>query len=253
MKIAARTLAAMALIGAVLLVGLLFLGKKSEIKISLKGTPQQESPQPLPSNLALPEKQNYTDLAAKEVADQIIEKNQEGPLKQGDGLALILNPTKVLEAMAISAMAAREKEAFTFSEKDLNIVADSKDASKAYLDSLQSVINTTIGDYQKENLLVLAQQAILGGDVQGLANFVTRSDQALNKLQKLPVPLSWVKFHKEVILTTAEARGLARDFAVWQDDPLRALLALESYKTFEQKLQSLLNEFAQRAKAEGLL
>jgi len=89
--------------------------------------------------------------------------------------------------------------------------------------------------------------------VQGLANFVTRSDQALNKLQKLPVPLSWVKFHKEVILTTAEARGLARDFAVWQDDPLRALLALESYKTFEQKLQSLLNEFAQRAKAEGLL
>lgn len=253
MRLFAKGIVASIIIGASLLGLLSFLGKRSELELSLIPSRSPSPASPLPDSLSLEENQNYTNRAAEKLAQELVSQNQEGPLKEEGNLAVRLTPKKALEEMLATALEVREAERATRTEKDLTIIPDSPQTTRTYVNALQETVNTTLGDYRRENLILLLHRAMLAGDVQGLADFAMRAESALAALQKLPVPQSWVPLHKDTMNLIAEARALARDFGAWQNDPLRTLLALDSYTTFQEKLQKLLNNFASRMKTEGLL
>lgn len=256
MKLAAKLLLTAGIAGALLLAGLLFLGRERVYTVSLPKNQKStaaSSPIPIPKEFALPDSENYTNKLAEQFANQIIAKNPEGPKLDNETLGFLLNPKKVLDEMVQEALKAQVFETPVFSPKDFKIVPDSAQASKAYVDHIQRTANTLLGDWNEENPLLLLERAMTNGDYEQLLVFAGRLVQAEREIKTMAVPQAWFGFHRDAYTAVWQTRELMPRFLNWQNDPLGAIFAVNEYQKLGEKVQTLLNEFAARAKKEGLL
>ncbi|MBI2633908.1 MAG: hypothetical protein HYW80_01195 [Parcubacteria group bacterium] len=254
MKFGLKAVLILIFLGGLTLVGLASLGKNNELSLSFgKKAATGPSPDSLPKEFVVSEEQNYTRKLAEKFARQIIAKNEVGPQAGADGLAVVLNPQEILDEMLRDPLTAEMIALPTFFEKDFNVVPDSKDASQRYTDTLQRSINTALGDWANDNPLILFYQAIPTSDYQKLISLYERLAIAEKEFKTMPVPKSWFEFHRKTFILLTQTENLIPKFINWQSDPLAALIGLETYQIMGDKTQELLNEFATRAKKEGLL
>jgi hypothetical protein len=243
-----------------LFLGLLLLGKSADFVVSVPGNEKELATQSangtfpaVPEEFAIPESENYTKLLADQFAGQIISLNQEGPQLRAEDFAILFNPEKVLNEMIAEALKKSPIEKPNLSRQNIRIVADSREAARAYTDNLQKIVNETIGDWNSGNPLVVFHRSIGNRDYRELISLHDRLKKAVGNLKDLDVPQGWADFHLEVLAVVIQTRDVIPRFLNWQEDPAGALVSLDAYQKIGEQTQNLFNEFVSRARKEGLL
>lgn len=234
------------ILGGVLLGGFVFLGKESEIELSVGqylATPSPGSEANNPPRL-IPEERNFSDQFAQGFTLELLKQNQAGFRLIDNKPAAVFNPREFLETMARTSLKIYKSELPVISEKDLNIVASSPGAEEVYFTQVRAIINRTFGGFPQEDPLLLYWSGLISNDYEKLEDFSPKSEVAFQELKNLPVPKNWAEHHKKALELLAQAKMFADGFIAWQEDPLRTYVFLQIYPQFAADTQDLLNLYA---------
>lgn len=200
---------------------------------------------------------NLTEMIAKIVAGKIIEKNKSGLAKTETGEPKLLMPDeKVLLQELTNQLANLNTGSLNLNqpinEVDLKISKNnSKEAQIKYIESIGKISKTNFGKLDK-NILDSLKETTIIGDTYSLQKAVEAYKSTIDNYLELEIPSDWLNFHKQAITHFQNAVVVYGALADFQNDPIKAHLAIEIVEQLITNAQSIQNQLNQKIKEIGL-
>lgn len=226
-------------------VGVLWmLGRERQATFPIEPMPPNESSLRLGIDRELPPQKNLTKRVAKEIAEELLAKNQNGPQETGGELSVQLNPAETLAQMmqAVQAAGTSSFKGVPFEELRIG-TSDSADAKRLYISNVELVLKGTINSNTPPTILDAFAEA-LGKKTDTLAGMIANHEQAIAGLKEITVPPSMAALHKKEIDLLMKTAVMLRGMALVNTDPLRAYLALQLYPKLVEEARTLQEEFS---------
>ena len=137
-------------------------------------------------------------------------------------------------------------------DKDINISEDnSPEAVKLYLSQISSIFNSDTFFLQEQNLNILAS-ALKNNNFIQLNQLIRQNDDKIEKVKEIIVPFSWKENHKKRLKYTILIRNIFVSFRDFQNDWLKARIALEEFEKFADKWNNLVEETIDLAEEQDI-
>ncbi len=235
----------------IILIGitLAILGHESEFIVIVSNNTNNYSPSPYiikPIKRVVTPEENLTLKAAKGIAEELLEKNSEGPIEEGEDLNLILNPKEAFQKMIsqINFQDAKPFEGIRIEELKLD-VNDTAHTRRKYFENLQNIISSAFsGVNEKENAIIDAIYETLQDKHEKLDLLISAHERAIESLKDIPVPTSLAILHKKEIDLLTKTKIMLDGISLISTDPIRAYLALQIYPKLAEEAQALQQEFS---------
>ncbi len=127
---------------------------------------------------------------------------------------------------------------------------DSKKSQQEYVDQLGSIF---------EKYLIATSKQIESSDgytQEWLINLYSKNLKLLEELKAelsiLPVPPSWLEFHKKALIFINESITFHQNIINFEKDPLKALLSLDNATYLQNQYRSIISEALYKIKEQGL-
>lgn len=136
--------------------------------------------------------------------------------------------------------------------KELNIDSDnSKEKVKDYFSALTEILQ----NYRSQDLNSLTKSLEAFTESQDpnyLLPVLNSYDQLVQQLKKLKVPSDWASLHLELVNLIGAEREIFASFANYQEDPLKAIIASESFSSLSERELNLFLKIGEKLEKEGL-
>lgn len=136
--------------------------------------------------------------------------------------------------------------------KELNIDSDnSKEKVKDYFLALAEIFQ----NYRSQNLVSLTESLEAFTESQDpnyLLPVLNSYNQLIQQVKELKVPSNWTSLHLELINLIGAEREIFASFANYQEDPLKAVVALESFSSLSERELNLFLKIGEKLEKEGL-
>lgn len=194
---------------------------------------------------------NLTEMLAKIIAGKILEENKDGLIKTGTGEPKLLMPNEqaLLQELTVQLTNLNTGSLNLnqpINESDLKISHDnSKEAQIKYLEDIKKISETNFGKLNNKTAIDLLKEASITGNTSSLNNLVNVYKLIVNDYLHTEFPSSWLSFHKQVITHFQNATTIYQVLADFQNDPIKAYLAIEMVDqliTSAENIQGLLNQ-----------
>lgn len=178
---------------------------------------------------------NLTKEIAKDIADQIKEKNQNG-LNEKDGKLAIAVPNldTIYQETFNKYLNGNFLELYpTIAITKLNISSDnSQENQLKYLVGLRDINKKGFGDFDKQSNDILND--VFGkNDISSAQQLIAIYKNIVDDYYRLSVPSSWIDFHKKIISHFISAKTVYEAIADFSNDPLKAYEAFQSISQLE--------------------
>ncbi len=181
---------------------------------------------------------NLTTVIAQEIVQKIISKNPPGSLKKNGGGIAAVAPDALIEEVVAKRLSEFDPAQFTenISPSSLVVTAVNDDtAVAAYVAGLNAALKK---HYARLPVGVIAS----GLAAEKFAAITATLDTVISDLYSLPVPPRAASFHaKQIGLFTAQ-KNIFAAIADMQNDPFKALLAVQALKGAQETMRALREE-----------
>jgi hypothetical protein len=135
---------------------------------------------------------------------------------------------------------------------DVKISEDSSpEAIKLYLSQISSILNSDTFFLQEQSFNILIS-ALENNDFVQLDQLIKQNDDKIEELKKNVVPSSWKENHKKRLSYTILIRNIFVSFRDFQNDPLKAYVAMQEFEQFTEKWNALVEETVNLAKSQNI-
>ena len=138
------------------------------------------------------------------------------------------------------------------SDQDIKISQDnSQEAVKLYLSQISSIFNSDTFFLQEQSFNILIS-ALQNQDFIQLDSLIKQNDEKIEELKEIVVPSSWKENHKKRLKYTVLIRNIFVSLRDFQNDPLKAYVAMQEFEQFTEKWNVLVEETKNLAKSQNL-
>ncbi len=202
----------------------------------------------VPATPAVLSKENITGEIAKQIAQELVAKNPNGP-KSGEQVGLeTVNPDELVQktldkAFANVNLATLRPEVKT---SDLTIVASSKpELDEVYFNSLNQIFTTYFPKTLEVNWAEPAKTDFIAFD--------SAFNASIAELYQVKVPSALVPLHKDAISLLGALRSVFALIKNYERDPFQAALAIEAGDQFGLELAQIFAKMDAYIRSRNLL
>ena len=132
---------------------------------------------------------------------------------------------------------------------DVKISEDnSPEAIKLYLSQISSILNSDTFFLQEQSFNILIS-ALQNQDFIPLDQLIKQNDDKIEEFKEIIVPSSWKENHKKRLKYIVLIRNIFVSFRDFQNDPLKAYVAMQEFEQLSEKWNVLVEETKNLAKS----
>ncbi len=137
-------------------------------------------------------------------------------------------------------------------DSQINISDDnSEEAIKLYLSQVSSILSSDIFFLQEQTLGAVVD-AFKNDSFSKLDQLIIQNDAKIKQAKDVLVPSSWKEIHKTGLELTIKIRNIFISLRDYQEDPLKARLAVQELENFSDIWNSLMDDAIDLANEQGL-